>query len=194
VVESPKGHTRPSVSISPTSLPLVGCGSARQVGTWIQTQNNGQVASAVWRICAEQWGSGEVWKLVPRLGLVVVLAASTATSQTERLPLAAIRRRAAELNNGAFRLVFSFWTTVSKDEKTAGVCRGSLGREALRRVKVLDRHCAVVSKTWIGYLRERHVFGPKTVSVHHHSPAQVSLWSSIRSCLVPPLSSRLLSP
>jgi hypothetical protein len=79
-------------------------------------------------------GSGEVWKLVPRLGLVVVLAASTATSQTERLPLAAIRRRAAELNNGAFSLVFSFWTTVSKDEKTAGVCRGSLGREALRRV------------------------------------------------------------
>jgi hypothetical protein len=134
-------------------VPFVGCGSARQVGKWIQTQNNGRVASAVWRILCMCRTMG-IWTL-ERFGslcLVWVLclfwplrqprhkqSASDRPlrqppSQTERLPLAATRRRAVELNNGAFSLVFSFWTTASKDEKTADICRGSLGREALRRV------------------------------------------------------------
>jgi hypothetical protein len=41
VERSPKGQPRPLVSLSPTSLHvlLVGCGSAWQVGTWVQTQN-----------------------------------------------------------------------------------------------------------------------------------------------------------
>jgi hypothetical protein len=74
--------------------------ASRYVGS---DAKHGQAVSTVWRICAEQQdlGSREGQKLGPRLGLVVVLAAAPATSQPEHLLLAAIRRRAAELSNGA---------------------------------------------------------------------------------------------